>query len=134
MQQQIPTVNRSVHYLDPISGVAGATVPRAAIIVEVLEAGNPASAVALHVFRPHNVDGKSLSEVKSAVPFGSAAGSWCWPPFAPAVSKFDGRLGPQEETPEQEKERAARMADMIKAATTPAPGEKEALAAKGSEG
>lgn len=81
--RQVPSVGHQVHYLahgsaDRTTYAAG--VPRAAIVTQVLNPGDPESAVGLAVLNPSGMF------FNLEVPFGTAPGCWMWPEYVPPVA------------------------------------------------
>lgn len=77
--QPVPSVGRMVHYFafGTPGGEFPAGVPRAAVITEVDEPGNPDSPVGLCVLNP---TGQFFNQ---HVPKKKAPGGWYWPEFVP---------------------------------------------------
>lgn len=80
--RQVPAIARNVHYLarGSADGVFAVAEPRAAIITDVDEPGNPESAVSLAVFNPSGLF------FNHHVPYGDGPGCWRWPPYVPPVA------------------------------------------------
>ena len=83
-EAQTPNVGRIVHYLayGTPGGEYPAGVPRAAVITEVDEPGNPESTVGLAVLNPTGMF------FNRKVAYGTTPGCWIWPQYTASVTRF----------------------------------------------